>query len=94
MRSASSSSSRWESSSSPTKIRDLYEDEIVAIRKEQGFDAGAQTIFFHLAQRHDKVPSVPSIWRVLRERGFVTPEPHKRPRSSRHRFEADLPNEC
>jgi transposase InsO family protein len=83
--------------SSPTKIRDRYEDEIVAIRKElsdQGFDAGAQTISFHLAQRHDTVPSVPTIWRVLRERGFVTPEPHKRPRSSWHRFEADLPNEC
>jgi transposase InsO family protein len=83
--------------SSPTKIRDLYEDEIVAIRKElldQGFDAGAQTILFHLAKRHERVPSVPTIWRVLRERGFVTPEPHKRPRSSWHRFEADLPNEC
>jgi transposase InsO family protein len=82
---------------SPTKIRDLYEDEIVGIRKElldQGFDAGAQTIHFHLAQRHGTVPSVPSIWRVLRERGFVTPQPHKRPRSSWHRFEADLPNEC
>jgi len=82
---------------SPTKIRDLYEDEIVAIRKEltdAGFDAGAQTIHFHLAQRHEKVPSVPSIWRVLRERGFVTPEPHKRPRSSWVRFEATLPNEC
>ena len=82
---------------SPTKIRDLYEDEIVALRKEltdAGFDAGAQTISFHLAQRHEKVPSVPSIWRVLRERGFVTPEPHKRPRSSSVRFEARLPNEC
>ena len=82
---------------SPTKIRDLYEDEIVAIRKElsdAGFDAGAQTISFHLAQRHEVVPSVPSVWRVLRERGFVTPEPHKRPRSSWVRFEATLPNEC
>jgi transposase InsO family protein len=83
--------------SSPTKIRDLYEDEIVALRKElidAGFDAGAQTISFHLAQRHGTVPSVPSIWRVLRERGFVTPQPHKRPRSSWVRFEATLPNEC
>jgi transposase InsO family protein len=31
---------------------------------------------------------------VLRRRGFVTPEPHKRPRSSWIRFEASLPNEC
>jgi transposase len=55
--------------SSPRMIRDLY--EIVALRKEltdAGFDAGAQTISFHLAQRHENVTSVPSIWRVLRER--------------------------
>ncbi len=32
--------------------------------------------------------------RVLRRRGFVTPQPHKRPRSSWIRFEAKLPNEC
>jgi transposase InsO family protein len=81
---------------SPTKIYDLYEDEIVAIRKElvdEGFDAGAATIHFHLSQRHARVPSVSSIWRVLRARGFVTPQPHKRPRSSYVRFVADLPNE-
>ena len=35
-----------------------------------------------------------TIWRVLRRRGFVTPQPHKRPRSSWVRFEAQLPNEC
>ncbi|HXW33209.1 MAG TPA: DDE-type integrase/transposase/recombinase [Acidimicrobiales bacterium] len=35
-----------------------------------------------------------SIWRILSRRGFVTPEPHKRPRSSYVRFEASLPNEC
>jgi transposase InsO family protein len=40
------------------------------------------------------VPSVPTIWRVLRSRGFVTPQPHKRPKSSFTRFRADLPNEC
>jgi transposase InsO family protein len=82
---------------SPAKIRDLYEDEIVSIRKElsdAGFDAGAETIRFHLAQRHAVVPSVPTIWRVLRDRGFVTPQPNKRPRSSWVRFEATLPNEC
>ena len=39
-------------------------------------------------------PSVSTIWRVLRRRGFVTPQPHKRPRSSWIRFEAQLPNEC
>jgi transposase InsO family protein len=40
------------------------------------------------------VPSVATIWRVLSRRGFVTPQPHKRPASSWKRFEAELPNEC
>ena len=40
------------------------------------------------------MPSVATIWRVLSRRGFVTPQPHKRPRSSWRRFAADLPNEC
>jgi transposase InsO family protein len=73
------------------------EDEIVALRKELadlGVDAGAHTITYHLGLRHERVPSVSTIWRVLRRRGFVTPQPHKRPRSSWIRFEAQLPNEC
>lgn len=83
--------------SSPSRICDLYEDEIVAMRKQlldDGFDAGAETIRYHLAQRHKSVPSVSTIWRVLKARGFVTPQPHKRPKSSYVRFAADLPNEC
>lgn len=83
---------------SPTRIADRWEDEIVALRKDLvdfGADAGAETIQFHLTQRHgERVPSVPTIWRVLRARGFVTPQPHKRPRSSWIRFVADFPNEC
>jgi transposase InsO family protein len=73
------------------------EDEIIRLRKElqeQGFDAGACTIHHHLAARGDEVPSVTTIHRILRRRGFVVPEPHKRPRSSWIRFEATLPNEC
>jgi transposase InsO family protein len=31
---------------------------------------------------------------MLRQRGFVAPQPHKRPRSSWVRFEASLPNQC
>ena len=82
--------------SSPTRIVDRYEDAIVGLRKELldgGFDAGAETIRFHLLQRGD-APSTSTIWRVLKARGFVTPQPHKRPKSSYVRFEADLPNEC
>jgi transposase InsO family protein len=83
--------------SSPSRVSDALEDEIVALRKsltEEGFDAGAATLSYHLAKRHDQVPSVSSIWRVLVRRGFVNPEPHKRPKSSYIRFVADLPNEC
>ena len=82
---------------SPTRVADLWEDEIVALRKELldfGTDAGAETIRYHLAKRHRRVPSTSTIWRVLRARGFVTPQPHKRPRSSYVRFAADVPNEC
>jgi transposase InsO family protein len=82
--------------SCPGRIADLWEDEIVTLRKElrdAGFDAGAATIHFHLCARHPTAPSVPTIWRVLRARGFVTPQPHKRPKSSFTRFVADLPNE-
>ncbi|MGH2527821.1 MAG: IS481 family transposase [Actinomycetota bacterium] len=76
---------------------DELEDEIIALRKELaelGLDAGAATIGYHLGLRHTQVPSVSTIWRVLRRRGFVVPQPHKRPRSSWVRFEARLPNEC
>jgi len=72
------------------------EEQIVALRKtlvEQGLDAGAHTIAFHLHQRHGSAPSPATIWRILSRRGFVTPQPQKRPKSSYVRFEADLPNE-
>lgn len=54
----------------------------------------SQTIHVHLTEEGcEHVPSVSTIWRVLKRRGLVTPEPHKRPRSSLVRFEAALPNE-
>jgi transposase InsO family protein len=81
---------------SPQRVPDMIEDRIVAVRKEldqAGHDHGPQTIAFHLSQRHGTTPSPSTIWRVLVRRGFVVPEPHKRPKSSFLRFEADLPNE-
>jgi transposase InsO family protein len=82
---------------SPSRVRDQYEDEIVTLRKELldlGVDAGAETIRYHLQKRNaEDVPSVSTIWRVLKARGFVTPQPQKRPKSSYKRFCADLPNE-
>jgi transposase InsO family protein len=76
----------------------VVEDEIVALRKDldrHGHEAGAATIAAHLEQRHgpDGVPAVSTIWRILSARGFVTPQPHKRPKSSYKRFCADSPNE-
>ena len=72
------------------------EDKVVRIRKElteQGFDAGAHTIHYHLSLNDPSPPSVSTIWRILKRRGFVAPQPHKRPKSSYIRFEAALPNE-
>jgi transposase InsO family protein len=81
---------------SPQQISAVVEAEIVEIRKhlaEEGLDAGAHTIAFHLARRHGKAPAPSTIWRILTRRGFITPQPQKRPRSSFVRFEADQPNE-
>jgi transposase InsO family protein len=84
---------------SPNQIIDLFEEEIVRLRKEleaAGYDAGAETIWVHLRRKHPRrtIPSVATIWRLLSARGFIVAEPHKRPRSSWIRFEAALPNEC
>jgi transposase InsO family protein len=46
-----------------------------------------------LRKEGQAIPSVATIWRILSRRGFVTPQPHKRPRSSFVRFEAAMPNE-
>ncbi len=72
------------------------EERIVRWRKrlgEDGLDAGARTIAWHLSQERVEVPSLSTIHRVIRRRGFVTPQPQKRPRSSWTRFESPLPNE-
>ncbi len=62
---------------------------------KQGYDAGAATIAEHLARDPAiaDVPAVSTIWRILHKRGFVTPQPHKRPRSAWKRFAAEQPNE-
>jgi transposase InsO family protein len=83
--------------SAPNQTPAVIEDTVVALRKELvelGLDAGARTIAFHLARRQVAVPARATIHRILVRRGFVVPQPQKRPRSSWQRFEADLPNEC
>jgi transposase InsO family protein len=82
--------------SSPQRTPERVEQEVVELRKQladQGLDAGAHTIAYHLHQRHGAAPAPATIWRILSRRGFVTPQPHKRPRSSYVRFQAELPNE-
>lgn len=74
---------------SPQRTLEAVEEQIIQLRKElsdQGLDAGAHTIAFHLSRRHPAgvVPSVATIWRILSRRGFVTPSPRsgRRARSS------------
>ena len=81
----------------PRQMSSDFEEEVVRLRKQLGdlgTDAGAETIHWHLAKTHAHPPSVSAIYRALRRRGFITPEPRKRPKASYVRFEADLPNEC
>ena len=82
---------------SPGRVAGEIEEAVVALRKELsdlGVDAGAGTIQFHLGRRGWRgVPSQATIWRILVRRGFVVPDPRKRPTSSYRRFEASCPNE-
>lgn len=82
--------------SSPARLADVVIELIVNLRVElvdQGLDGGAETIRWHLEQRHGHVVSAATIRRYLVAAGLVEPAPKKRPRSSLVRFEADLPNE-
>lgn len=81
---------------SPNRTPEEVARAIVSLRKQlqvEGHDCGAATIAHHLARHSDQVPSVSTIWRVLKREGLVFPQPQKRPRSSLIRFEAELPNE-
>jgi len=81
---------------SPQAVSQDIVDTIVRLRTQllaEGLDAGALTIQWHLERRLGRAPSVSSIWRILRRSGVIVPEPHKRPRSSFIRFEAELPNQ-
>jgi transposase InsO family protein len=82
---------------SPTALPAAVVELIVLVRKqlrEQGLDAGPDTIAWHLAHRHAVTVSASSVSRHLSRRGLVSPQPAKRPKSSYIRFEAAMPNEC
>lgn len=78
----------------PTQTPQQIQQQIIQLRKTlttQGLDAGPTSIKHHLPPNS---PSTTTIWRILHNHHLITPQPQKRPRSSWHRFEADLPNEC
>jgi transposase InsO family protein len=83
--------------SNPRAISLDLEDRIVRLRKDlskKGLDAGAETIRAHLQiAGTERLPSTSTIWRVLTRRGFVTPQPRKRPKGAGKRFCAEMPNE-
>ena len=69
---------------------------VLRLRKqllEDGHDAGADTLRWHLAHHHATTLSRATIHRILTRHGAVTPEPKKKPKSSYVRFEAQMPNE-
>jgi transposase InsO family protein len=86
--------------SSPAATSITIEDAIVELRKDledHGLDHGALTIQSHLTRDRRfarAAPSVATVHRILVRRGFVTPQPRKRPKNSWCRFEAPAPNEC
>jgi transposase InsO family protein len=83
--------------SCPRAVDETVIGAVLELRRDlfaAGHDAGPQTIWHHLAARLAQAPpSRSTIWRILHRNGLITPQPHKRPRSSFVRFEASLPNE-
>lgn len=86
----------------PRSCKHATSDEVVqailALRERlagEGHDCGPATIAYHLSLEiePERVPSLSTIWRILRHHGLISPEPQKKPRSSLIRFQAELPNE-
>lgn len=74
----------------------MVEDLIVTWRKElvdDGLDAGAETIKWHLDACGVDAPDVSTIWRILTRRGFIDPDPSKAPNRKWKRFAAEFVNE-
>ena len=71
-------------------------DLVIRLRTQltrDGFDAGADTIAWHLGHHHQITLSPATIYRIIRRHGLVTAEPKKKPKSSYIRFQAEQPNE-
>jgi transposase InsO family protein/transposase-like protein len=82
--------------SNPQRTSTEVVAEVVRLRHElgeAGDDNGPQSIALRLLDGPQPRPSVTTIWRILKRQGLVVPQPHKRPRSSFIRFQAELPNQ-
>lgn len=80
----------------PRRTPSQVEDAVVWWRKhltDQGLDAGAHTIAYHLICEQGSAPGLSTIWKILSRNGLVVATPRKRPRSSYTRFQASQPNE-
>lgn len=81
---------------SPTSTAQTVKTMVLDMRDDlvaQGWDAGAESIRDRLLANGEQPPSRATIHRIVSAADRVTPEPHKRPRSSWIRFEAALPNQ-
>jgi hypothetical protein len=82
--------------SPPTATPPATVDLIALIHNKltgEGPDAGPATIAWYLDTQHRITISAATIARTLSAAALVTPQPHKRPRSSYIRLQAELPNQ-
>jgi transposase InsO family protein len=82
--------------SSPSALNPSVVKQIIELRNRldsAGFDAGPDTIRWHLITHHGVKVAPATISRYLTKAGLVTPAPDKRPKSSYKRFAAEQPNE-
>ena len=70
---------------SPHAVTAGVEDQIIRVHLARDTHGSAS--------ENSDLPAVSTIWRILSRRGFVTPQPQKRPRSSWKYFCAEQPNE-
>jgi len=72
------------------------EELVVATRKrlrDLGLDYGPEEVTAELAGVMARPPSPATAYRILKARGFITPEPAKAPTGARRRFNAERANE-
>lgn len=81
----------------PTVHGPAVAEAVLRARKEladEGWDNGPITIHWRLQDAgHVPLPSTSAIYRILRDRGEIEPQPRKRPRT-RRRFQYADPNGC